>query len=295
MRSIMDIVRQFKLQWTDQLDSQAIATACRDAQMSWLESTLTPIVTIQIFFLQILHGNTACEHLPRLARIPFTAAAYCKARMRVKLEALRFLLERSVESLQQDAFDTSRWLGHRLFFIDGSSFSMPDTPQLQSYFGQPGGQKPGCGFPTAHWLALMHAGTGMITKMLAAPLRTHDMSKVVHLHPELQADDLMVADCGFCSFVHLALLLQRGVHGLLRIHQRTIVDFRPRRAHVIPGKGKSQHQKGQLRRVRPCVRFSIAAVPPGSSLVDGIALTWIHVSSLLTQNGKISRNKILPL
>lgn len=247
MRSIMDIVRQFKLQWTDQLDSRTIATACRDAQMSWFQSTLNPVITIQIFFLQILHGNTACEHLPHLARIPFTAAAYCKARMRVKLEALRFLLERSVESLQQDAFDSSRWFGHRLFFVDGSSFSMPDTPQLQAHFGQSGGQKPGCGFPTAHWLALMHAGTGMITKMLASPLRTHDMSKTVHLHPELQAGDLMVTDCAFCSFAHLALLLQRGVHGLLRIHQRTIVDFRPGRGHVIPGKGKSQHQKGKPR------------------------------------------------
>ena len=77
----------------------------------------------------------------------------------------------------------------------------------------------------------------MITKMLASPLRTHDMSKTVKLHPELQADDLLVADRGFCSYAHLALLLQRGVHGLLRIHQRTIVDFTPGRAHVHPGKG----------------------------------------------------------
>ena len=73
----------------------------------------------------------------------------------------------------------------------------------------------------------------MITKMLAAPLRTHDMSKTVELHPELQAGDLLVADRGFCSYVHLALLLRRGVHGLLRMHQRTIVDFTPGRSNVL--------------------------------------------------------------
>ena len=39
------------------------------------------------------------------------------------------------------------WRGHRTLLIDGSAFSMPDTPELQSPFGQPGGQKPGCGFP----------------------------------------------------------------------------------------------------------------------------------------------------
>jgi hypothetical protein len=215
--------------------------------MTWHHSTLTPIVTVQVFFLQILHGNTACEHLSHLAGLSFTAAAYCRARMRLELAVLRLLLSRCVEQLQQDTFDTGRWLGHRVFHADGSSFSMPDTPELQAHFGQSGQQKLGCGFPTAHWLALLHVGTGMITKMLAAPLRTHDMSKTTQLHPELRADDVLVADCGFCSFAHLALLLQGGVHGVLRMHQRTIVDFTPGRAHVLPGQGKSGHKKGKPR------------------------------------------------
>jgi hypothetical protein len=244
MRSITDVIRQFKLNWTDQLDAQAIAVACRDAQMSWIESLLNPVVTVQVFFLQILHGNTACEHLSHLARIPFTAAAYCQARMRLKLEALSLLLERSVKQLHQDAFDDARWLGHRVFVADGSSFSMPDTPVLQAHFGQPGAQKPGCGFPTAHWLALVHVGSGMISKMLASPLRTHDMSKAAELHPELQADDVFLGDRGLCSFAHLALLLQRGVHGLLRVHQCTLVDFTPHRPHAEPGRGKSDRKKG---------------------------------------------------
>ena len=77
---------------------------------------------------------------------------------------------------------------------------MPDMPELQEHFGQPSGQRVGCGFPTAHWLALLHAGTGMITKMIAAPLRTQDLAKTAELHPELQASDVFVADRGFCSF-----------------------------------------------------------------------------------------------
>ncbi len=247
MYIITDIVRRFKQNWTEELSEAAIGQACREAGMAWHDSTLTPIVTIQIFFLQILHGNTACEHLSHLTGMSFTAAAYCKARMRVKLKVLTLLLERCVKQLQQETFDTSRWLGHRVFHVDGSSFSMSDTPELQAHFGQPGRQKPGCGFPTAHWLVLLHAGTGMITKMLAAPLRTHDMSKTVELHPELQADDLLVADRGFCSYVHLALLLRSGVHGLLRMHQRTIVDFTADRPHAHPGRGKANRKPGRPR------------------------------------------------
>jgi len=247
MRIITDVIRQFKQSWTEELSAAAIEQACRAEGMQWNQSTLNPIVTVQIFFLQILHGNTACEHLSHLAGMSFSAAAYCKARMRIKLDVLQTLLYHCVGQLQQDTFDTARWLGHRVFHVDGSSFSMPDTPQLQSYFGQPGQQKPGCGFPISHWLVMLHAGTGMITKMLASPLRTHDMSKTAELHPELQANDLLVADRGFCSYAHLALLLQRGVHGLLRIHQRTIVDFTPGRAHVMPGQGKADRKKGKPR------------------------------------------------
>ena len=247
MRSITDIIGRFKQNWTQELSPDSIAQACREADMNWHNSTLNPITTIQIFFLQILHGNTACEHLSHLAGMSFTAAAYCKARMRIKLNVFTMLLERSVEQLHQDAFDAARWLGHRVFYIDGSSFSMPDTLKLQDHFGQPGAQKPGCGFPAAHWLVMMHVGTGMITKMLTSPLRTHDMSRAAELHPELQAGDLVVDDRGFCSFAHLALLLQRGVHGLMRIHQRTIVDFTSGRAHVDPRQAKKKHLKGTPR------------------------------------------------
>ena len=243
MRRITDVVNQLKQDWTVQLDEQGIADACIDSGMSWIESLLNPVTTIQIFFLQVLHGNTACQHLPRLARLPFTAAAYCKARMRIKLEALELLLCRSVKCLQDSSFNTEgRWFGHRVFFADGSSFSMPDTPTLQSHFGQPGGQRVGCGFPSAHWLAMMHAGTGMITTMLTAPLRTHDMSHTTQLHPELHEGDVLVADRAFCSYAHLALLLQRGAHGLFRIHQRIKVDFTPERPYVHPK--RSAKKKG---------------------------------------------------
>ena len=234
MVSITDVLRRFKQNWTEELTPEALAGVCREAGMRWYESTLNPIVTIQIFFLQVLHGNTAIEHLTHLTKMTFSASTYCQARMRIKLEVFQLLLERCGAQLQQDTCDAARWLGHRVFHMDGSSFSMPDTPELQAYFGQPGSQRPGCGFPVAHWLVMLHAGTGMITKMLAAPLRTHDISGAATLHPELQSGDILVADRGFCSYAYLALLLERGVQGLLRIHQRTIVDFTPGRAHVAP-------------------------------------------------------------
>jgi hypothetical protein len=123
---------------------------------------------------------------------------------------------------------------------------MADTPELQDYFGQSGKQLPGCGFPIAHLLALFHAGTGMVLHLLAAPLRTHDLSEVVRLHPDLYPGDVLVADRGFCSYPHLVLLVQAGVHAVFRIHQKHIVDFTPGRPHVEP-RTRSRKHKGQPR------------------------------------------------
>lgn len=55
---------------------------------------------------------------------------------------------------------------------------MPDTPELQKHFGQSGQQAAGCGLPTAHRLALVHVGSGLIQKGYTSALRPHDLSGV---------------------------------------------------------------------------------------------------------------------
>ncbi len=67
--SIAEVVRQFKQNWTSQLEPQAIENACREAGLTWRDRLLNPVVTMQLFFLQILNGNTACNHLRHLARM----------------------------------------------------------------------------------------------------------------------------------------------------------------------------------------------------------------------------------
>jgi hypothetical protein len=101
---------------------------------------------MQLFLLQIWHGNTACSHLPHLSGLRFTAATYCQARAKLPLCFFERLLERFGTAVQRSALDEERWHGHRTFLVDGSGCSMPDTPALQDAFGQSTEQRPGCGF-----------------------------------------------------------------------------------------------------------------------------------------------------
>ena len=245
--TMTEVVKQFKQDWTTRLEPAAILMTCRRVGYSWRDRCLDPVVTIHLFFVQILHGNTSCTHLRHLTKLAVSASAYCQARMKLPLAVFQRLLRAVIDDLQHEPLGEGRWLGHRTFLADGSSFSMPDTPELQEHFGQPGGQQPGCGFPVAHLMALFHASTGMISGVLAAPLRTHDLSQVVSLHPKLRPTDVLVTDRAMCSYAHVALLRQRGVEAVLRMHQKQIVDFTPGRAHVIPGHGKGAAQQGKPR------------------------------------------------
>jgi hypothetical protein len=70
------VVKQFQQDWTSQLGPDAIVTACRSAASRWRERTLHPVTTIPLFFVPILHGNTACTHLRHLTKLNVTASAY---------------------------------------------------------------------------------------------------------------------------------------------------------------------------------------------------------------------------
>jgi hypothetical protein len=229
MVSIASGLRRIKEDVAKFLEPCFIEQVCREIGHTWRDRRLGPVATIHVFLLQMLSRNTACSHLPHLSGQTFTASAYCQARRRLPLNLITTLVFRIVGVMQQETRAARLWHGHRTILIDGSGCSMSDTPDLQVSFGQPGGQKKGCGFPVAHLLATFDAGSGLILDLIVAPLRTHDMSHVNRIHPKLRPGDLLVADRGFCSFAHLALILRHDLHACLRLHHKQIVDFRPHR------------------------------------------------------------------
>lgn len=233
--SVTQILQQFKRSWWRELEDQAILKVCDEVGHKFRRRDLDPVTTIQLFLLQILHGNVACNYVPHLAGKDVTGSAYCAARGRLPLRLFERLLAGCTAKMTECVRDTGLWLGHRLFMVDGSGFSMPDTKELREHFGKSSKQREGCGFPTAHWLALVHFGSRLIQKVHTAPLRTADLNGITQLHPELTAGDVLLGDRAFGSFGHFALLLARGVHGIFRAHGKLIIDFTPGRRHLPIG------------------------------------------------------------
>jgi hypothetical protein len=227
---IIPIIGRLRQDITAALSKDAIEEACRRHDYRWRNRLLDPATTIYLFLLQVLHGNTACQHVVHFGCWKFSVSAYCQARKRIPLAVFQWLLEKTAAAFRSATSSDSRWLGLRVWLVDGSSFSMSDIPELQRHFGQPSGQRKGCGFPVAKWLALFDLTTGMLLRSATAPLRSHEMAQSSAISRELEPGDLVVGDRGFCSYAHLALLRIRKVHGLFRIHQKQIVDFTPGRS-----------------------------------------------------------------
>jgi Transposase DDE domain len=216
--TLADAVRRIKGDLGRFIPDELLTRLLADRERPTRDRTLTPAVTTYLFLRQVLHGNTAVTHLRHLSGLAFSPSAYCQARGRLPVAFFRQLQE-AVTGRVRAAADPD-WRGHRVVLMDGSSFSMPDAPELQDCFGQPGGQAAGCGFPVAHLLAVFEARTGYLLRVAVAPLRTHDLAGAAALHPELRAGDVLVADRAFGSYAHLALCRRRGIHAVFRAHQR---------------------------------------------------------------------------
>ena len=236
--------------WTDCLAPESIEEICRELDLTWRERMLTPMLTTQLFLLQVLHGNTAITHLPHLAQMRFSPGAFCKARMRLPLALFELLLSRIASCLQHEDYGQLLWYGHRVFLADGTGISMSDQPALVEEFGYPPTQRKGIAFPSAKLVFMIHLGTGMISKMLINPFRSHDITRITELHPELRSGDIFVADRAFCSYHHFCLLVARSAHAVIRMHHRLIADFRPGRKHCQPGKTPMYRGQPKSRQIK---------------------------------------------
>jgi len=241
MVSILACLRTIKRTPREFLDPHEIERLCEEAGCRPRgDGPLDPATTLALFLRQVLEGNVSCAAVRHLGGQQFTAQAYCSARMRLPLSLVQGLARNAYQkfSVAVDGQEENRWRGHRVLLIDGSSFSMPDTPELKDRFGQPGMQKPGCGFPVAHLLALFNARTGLAVDALTGPLRTHEASEVGDIQQQMQPGDLVLGDDSFGTYAHLALLQQRGLHGLFPTHHHRIVDFTPHRPCIEPGNNR---------------------------------------------------------
>ncbi len=154
--------------------------------------------------------------------------AYCKARAKLSEGLLRRLTCDVGRQLEAETPVTWRCRGRRVVLVDGSTASMPDTPDNQVAYPQSRSQAPGVGFPLARWVALVGLATGAVLDAALGPYRgkqTGETALFRTLLGTLRPGDVIVADRYYCSYWMVALARARGIDVVFRQHQLRKTDF----------------------------------------------------------------------
>jgi hypothetical protein len=118
------------------------------------------------------------------------------------------------------------WLGRTVRVIDGTGFSMPDTPANRQQWDYPAGTKRGCSFPAGKLVGLFCLHSGRLIAFVQATWRTHDVKLARQLIGCLHRADVLIADRAYCGWTFLALLCRRHADFVIRLHQARLVRSR---------------------------------------------------------------------
>jgi len=121
------------------------------------------------------------------------------------------------------------WHGRRVRVVDGSTITLPDTPENQEEDPQANTQKPGCGFPIARIVVVFSLAVGSVVASVMGQYKgklTGENSLLRTLHAAFAPRDIVLGDRYFSGWFDIALLAQRGVDVVLRKHHLRRTDFR---------------------------------------------------------------------
>lgn len=192
-----------------------------------------PVTTWLIFLGQTLSADHSCRSavanakaaglLPRRASVH--TGAYCQARNRLKEEPLRSIATGIGRELVNSESSDKRWHSRRVVVADGSSVSLPDTPENQAEYPQPNTQSPGCGFPIMYLCALMSLTSGALLDFETGRGNGNELSLWRKLRHLLAPGDVLLGDGKYSSYADVALLREEGRDVVARPGKRKI-DFR---------------------------------------------------------------------
>lgn len=138
------------------------------------------------FLWQVTQAGTSCREAIRQAQALCQANArpapadttrpYCQARGALPLERLQELHEGLLTEADAALTAVDLWCGHRVFVVDGTTLTAPDTMPNQQSFPQQSVQKNRCGFPIIRLVGLLNLATGLLGAWATGHWHQHEVA-----------------------------------------------------------------------------------------------------------------------
>lgn len=223
---------------------ESIQAAFDDEGVSFADgddTVYTPAITLWAFLSQVLFKDEQRSCVAAVSRVivllvalergpcSSNTGAYCRARAKLSEAAIHRLVTDVADGCERQVEERWLWHGRHVHLVDGTTVSMPDTPENQEVYPQPPSQEEGLGFPIARLVVLLSLATGMLVDMAMGPYtgkETGETALLRQLLGRFAPGDILLADRYYCSYFMIALLMELGIDFVTRVHQRRETDFR---------------------------------------------------------------------
>lgn len=270
----------------------------------WRNRIYAPLITLKLFLEQVLSADQSCQDAVArglservgLEQAPcsLNSASYCEARKRLPLGLPTRLAKEVGIRLCAGQPSAWRWRDREVKLVDGTTVSMPDTPENQERFPQNREQKPELGFPLARLVAIVSLSCGAVLEWAVGPCegkQTGETALLWRLANCFSPGDVVVADRCYAGYFMMTLLMLLGVDVVVRQHQCRDTDFR--RGHRL---GRRDHVVIWVRPPRPAWMddATYEAMPATLILREVRIGGWILVSTF-TDAKAVHKRELLDL
>lgn len=231
------------------LPDRLITDFLKSAGFAWRDRVYSPLVVFWAMTAQALDDDHSCSAAVgrvlgwlrarkapgqrRNRRVPKASTdtgSYCRARARLPLELFPAMVRRIAQDFQGLVSAESKLWGRDIFLVDGSSVSVPDTPELVEEFGKHRGGKNRSEFPfpTARFVALISLATGAVADLAIGAFKEseHALFGKIWKAADWLRGAVVVGDSLYGSFPEIALLKARGIDLISRPYGSRGFDMR---------------------------------------------------------------------
>jgi hypothetical protein len=218
------------------LSADAIGGLLAGSSTRFYQRLFTPLIVLWCLVFQRVNADHSCDaavsylgsgavdhldnhHLlpPSARMVSQSTAAFCKARQRFPLKVLKVALQRVAQHIQQQLSSKSRWLGHQVTLLDGTTFLMRPEPRLVDHYGQHTNN-----FGTTNWVVMravaafcLHTGAALAVN--EGSLHDSEQALAKEVFSQLEPGSVAVADQNFGVFSVAQAARHFGLWSLFRM------------------------------------------------------------------------------
>lgn len=213
------------LSLTSMLSSDLVSETANELNLGFRNRIFTPFLTLFAFLSQIFNDDHSCRHAvaevnalflaKKLKLCSFGTSSFCKAKARLSLNFLRIIALKLNAKIENSANEKWNWKHGRVVVVDGTGFSMPDTPDNLTFFPRHNSKKSNVGFPVGRLVAIFSLATGALIDAEIAPWKGKESGELTLLNRLwgcFKSGDTLLGDSLYSSYWVVAKALQSNLH-----------------------------------------------------------------------------------